>query len=86
MHYLESNSLLPENQFGFREKQGINHIDLFLQNKITTTLNKKQFFRLCLLDYSMGFDVVNFKLILKKLKCLGINGRELEWFKVISST
>ena len=81
MNYLESNSLLPENQFGFRSKQGINHLHLFLQNKITNALSKKQIFKLCFLDYSKAFDVVNFKLLLKKLKCLGINNRELDWFK-----
>ena len=67
MIYIEENSLLPENQFGFRAKQRINHLHLFLHNKITSTLNKKQIFKLCLLDYSKAFDVVNFKILLKKL-------------------
>ena len=81
MAYLEENELLPQNQYGFRNKQGINHLHLFLQNKITAALNKKQIFKLCLLDYSKAFDVVNFKILLKKLKCLGIQDNELEWFK-----
>ena len=81
MSYLEQNSLLPANQFGFRAKQGINHLHLLLQNKISSALNKKQIFKLCLLDYSKAFDVVNFKILFKKLKCLGIKGRELDWFK-----
>ena len=81
VNYLETNDLLPNNQFGFRDKQGINHLHLKLNQEITATLSKKQVFKIALLDFSKAFDLVNHQILLKKLKALGCNEQTVSWFK-----
>ena len=79
--YLETNNLLPENQFGFRDKQGLNHLHFKLNQDIVATLSKKQVYKIALLDFSKAFDLVNHKILLLKLKALGFTERAVSWFK-----
>ena len=79
--YLESNELLPKNQFGFRNKQGLNHLHFKLNQEITTSLSKKQVYKIALLDFSKAFDLVNHDILLAKLKSLGFQEGTILWFK-----
>ena len=79
--YLETNNLLPENQFGFRNKQGINHLHLKLNQEIVNSLSKKQIYKIALLDFSKAFDLVNHSILLNKLKALGFDSNTILWFK-----
>ena len=81
VEYLEHNELLPNNQFGFRNKQGLNHLHFKLNQEITKSLSKKQVYKIALLDFSKAFDLVNHKILLTKLKSLGFKDGTIAWFK-----
>ena len=50
-------------------------------NKITTALENKQHTLAIFCDLRKAFDSCNHKILLTKLQNMGIQGKELEWFK-----
>jgi hypothetical protein len=47
----------------------------------TTHMDKKQVTGVVYLDLKKAFDTVNHQVLMKKLKCLGVNGQTLSWFQ-----
>ena len=79
--FLSHNSILDENQFGFRKGRSCEQALLTAQNEILKSLSKKQISLLLLIDFSKAFDMVDHDILLKKLNNYGIRGIAHDWFK-----
>ena len=77
--YLEANSLLSNQQFGFR--RGCSTIDqlILTYNDITSRLDMGEVVDLIFFDYAKAFDMVPHGVLLRKLMELGIDGTILGW-------
>jgi Reverse transcriptase (RNA-dependent DNA polymerase) len=80
-NYLNVNKLISPCQFGFRSKHSTVHPMLKLVNSASSALNNKKYFLTIFCDLRKAFDTCNLDILLKKLRKLGIQGRELLWFK-----
>ena len=81
LQYFDKNSLLFEQQYGFRPGRSCEHALLNAQNLILNSLTKKEVSLLLLLDFSKAFDMVDHNILLRKLEHYGIRGKVLDWFK-----
>ncbi len=81
LNFLEHNGSLYERQYGFRPGRSCEHALLSAQNILLESLSKKQVSLLLLIDYSKAFDMVDHKVMLKKLYHYGIRGTALTWMK-----
>ena len=79
--YPEKNSLLFEQQYGFRNKLSTNHALIDITSKIQTACDKGIFACGVYVDFKKAFDTVNHEFLLNKLNHYGIRGTELQWFK-----
>jgi hypothetical protein len=79
--HLESNNLLYVHQYGFLKGKSTEHNLLHLTNKIGEAINDDKYCIGIFLDLKKAFDVVSHKILLKKLKRLGIDGIALQWFE-----
>ena len=78
--YLISNNLLFESQHGFRENYSTETATIELVDYLKIQIDNKHH-PLCLfLDLSKAFDTINFDIMLKKLKNMGIKNVALDWF------
>ena len=64
---LNQNSSLYERQYGFRAGRSWEHALLDAQNTLISSLHKKQIYLLLLIDFSKAFDMVDHKILLRKL-------------------
>jgi hypothetical protein len=79
--YLNNNSIINDNQFGFRKNFSTTHAMSHLVNKISNALNEKKHTVVIFCDLRKAFDTCNHTILFKKLAKYGICGLELEWFK-----
>jgi hypothetical protein len=80
MNHLKYNNLINENQFGFQPGISTVHHLTKLTNYVAKELNNKNFVIGIFLDLKKAFDVVPHKILIEKLKKLGIGGTEIMWF------
>ena len=71
--YLEANSILSRNQFGFRPGRSTMEQLLLVYDNVAEVID------VILFDYSKAFDVVCPEILLKKLQSIGIVGKLLDW-------
>ena len=64
-----------------RSKKFSNFKLVIFMNKITTALENKQHTLAIFCDLRKAFDSCNHKILLTKLHNMGVQGKELEWFK-----
>lgn len=79
--YLDVNSILPNLQSGFRSKYSTQTALLKIVDDISRAIDKREVTFLILLDQSKAFDLVNFELLIAKLKFIGLDVGALTWFK-----
>lgn len=80
-NFLESNKILSNCQFGFRENKNPSDA-LFLANKrIFELLNANKKCLTVFIDLAKAFDSLDRNLLLYKLDCVGVRGVALNWFK-----
>ena len=72
--YLSTNSLLVNEQFGFRAKLSTDTATYDFLNKVLSSLDKKDYVRGLFCDLQKAFDCVNRDILLAKLKFYGITG------------
>lgn len=81
INYLEKNSILSKNQFGFRKnKSTVDAIDE-LVTKVASDLDRKKKCVGIFVDLAKAFDTVSISLLIRKLEATGIRGTPLELFK-----
>lgn len=80
-HYLNSNSILYNKQFGFRKNHSSYMPISLIYDQITSSLVSKKHCATVYLDFSKAFDTVNHSILLSKMKHYGIRNLELNFFK-----
>jgi Reverse transcriptase (RNA-dependent DNA polymerase) len=79
--FLEQNSLLCAEQFGFRKKHSTLHPLIHFLNNISSAKNKNHYSIAIFCDLRKAFDTVDHEILIKKLHNLGVRSVELEWFR-----
>ena len=80
-NYLEKNNLLSKFQFGFRKEHSTLHPMVHFMNKITAALENKMHTIAIFCDLRKAFDSCDHKILLCKLRRMGLSGTELLWFE-----
>ena len=79
--FLEKNSLLFKQQYGFRNKLSINHAFIDITNRIQEACDNGQYACGIYLDFKKALDTVNHNILLDKLAHYGVRRIEINWFK-----
>lgn len=79
-NYLESNNLLSENQYGFRDQKSTTDAIQRVISKIVSNLDSNRKALAIFLDLAKAFDTVSIPILLKKLENIGIRGKQLDLF------
>ena len=82
--FMDGNQSIYEQQYGFRgfrAGRSCEHALLNAHDIILKSLSKNQVTLLLLIDFSKAFDMVEHKILLKKLHHYGIRGATLEWLR-----
>ncbi|XP_060846100.1 uncharacterized protein LOC132925747 [Rhopalosiphum padi] len=79
--YLENNSLLSKNQYGFRPRRSTEDALYAVTTFISKALDKGDKALGIFLDLAKAFDTVDHSLLIKVFNSYGINGICLNWFK-----
>ena len=75
--HLDSNHLLHQAQFGFRPKHSTQDALLKAVDEWRIAVDKGKIVGAVFIDLSKAFEVIDHKLLLKKLDTYGVHGREL---------
>ena len=81
MNFLSENSILSEEQFGFRPKFTTEYAILDIYEKIINNLDNSLSTCAIFLDLAKAFDTVSHDILLQKLEVYGIRGTSLKFFK-----
>lgn len=79
-NFLETNKLLNDSQFGYREKRSTEIATALLVDDIRKNGDNGMLTGTLFLDLTKAFDTINHDLIVKKLTSHGVLKAELEWF------
>jgi hypothetical protein len=81
VRFLDKNNIIAKNQFGFRS--GISSEDAIasLTDEVASKLDSKKRSYGIFLDLSRAFDTVSTPILIDKLECCGVRGRELDIFR-----
>ena len=77
--FLMDNNLLYSRQSGFRRMHSTETALIKLIDELLFSLDNNQVCSMVLVDYRKAFDMVDHKLLLRKLELYGIVNRELAW-------
>ena len=81
MNYLSKNSILYNNQYGFRSHHDTSMAVIDTVDKISAAMDSNEFSIGLFIDLSKAFDTLNHKILLQKLNHYGIRGVTLKWFE-----
>ena len=81
INYLNDFNVLCDNQYGFRKNRSPSLALIDLCDRISSTLDRREYAIGVFLDLSKAFDMVNQVILFDKLKHYGIRGLALEWVK-----
>ena len=81
MHFLKSNNILYENQYGFQKSKSTTLAILDMCDKIINAFEKNKYACNVYLDFAKAFDTVNHEILMSKLEFYGIRGIAKDWFK-----
>lgn len=80
MDYLESNNLINDSQFGFRQKRSTQLAVTLLLDKVRANMDKGLLTGVVFIDLSKAFDMVSHSNPLNKSEGFGVQSAEMEWF------
>ena len=83
-HFIQSNKILNNNQYGFREKHSTINATTALTGDVIKALENKDSVLSVFLDLSKAFDTTDHQILLHKLEFYGIRGTPLKWLKKLS--
>ena len=66
-NYLDANKIIVDNQYGFRKEHSIYMALLKMINDITNELENKNYSLGVFIDLSKAFDMVDHKILIKKM-------------------
>ena len=78
--YLTENNMLYKKQFEFQKGHSTNHAIVQLADQIHKMFNKIIYTLDVLMVMSKAFDIVNHKILPKKLSHYGMKNKNLDWF------
>jgi hypothetical protein len=81
MSFLESKTLLVDNQFGFRKKRSTYMALMEMYDKISLAMDNHEYSVGIFIDLSKAFDTINHSILIEKLSYYGIRGIVLDWFR-----
>ncbi len=76
--YIETNNILYDKQFGFRDGHSTSHALTVLCNKLYEALDKGHYALGIFLDFSKAFDRINHAILLKKTRILWNKGNSIQ--------
>lgn len=79
--YLNSNNFLSSKQYGFRKKSNTLSAAIDLITKLKINIDKKNIAMGVFIDLKKAFDTVSHKILLEKLKNIGVTGIAYNMFK-----
>ena len=79
MTHLEDNKLLSENQHAYRKNHSTVTCLAEVINYVHRLIDKKKYTAIASLDLSKAFDSIKHKLLLKKLRKLGLSENSVQW-------
>ena len=82
--YLDSNRLLYELQSGFRSSFSTDSCLIHLSDFIRKQQDKGYYTGMVILDLQKAFDTVNHKILLEKLRAMGVGEIAVQWFNLVS--
>ena len=80
-HFLDNIKQIYENQYGFRANHSCEHAVSEVVGKILKNSELNRYTIGLFLDLSKAFDILDHKIVLKKMEKYGIRGIALDWFK-----
>lgn len=81
VNYLESNSLIPNNQHGFRSGRSTETLMLSALNDWTKALDQKINVDVVYFDFMKAFDKVPLSKLIYQLEKIGVHPRIIKWIK-----
>jgi hypothetical protein len=80
-YYLETNKLIHERQFGFRQNKSTTDAVIQFMNLSLRALNSGSCVLGIFIDFSKAFDTIDYPILLSKLSYLGLSSETLQWFR-----
>ena len=78
-HFFELNDILTDKQGGFRKGFSTASSIADLTDSLLSSVNEGMISMATFIDLRKAFDTVDHSILLKKLKCYGVTGKNLEW-------
>lgn len=80
LSYLDKQSILSNNQYGFRNNRSTYMAVIEMIDKITEAMDQNKYSIGIFIDLSKAFDTLNHNILLTKLQHYGIRGIAYQWF------
>ena len=79
-NHVYRNNILSKFQYGFSPNLSTQTASFDLAKNIYSSLSNKKIFGTACLDVSKAFDTVNHRLLLYKLRAIGLSAKSITWF------
>ena len=80
-NYLEENKILYSKQFGFQTGQSTDHAFIQLVGQVYEDFEENKYALGVFIDLAKALDIVDHKILLRKMEIYGIGGITLKWFE-----
>ena len=81
VNYINSNTILNERQYGFREKSATAFALIDLMDDLTNAIDNREYTVGVFIDLKKAFDTLDHDILLRKLDHYGVRGLPLQWLR-----